>query len=188
MTTPRKIERVFLLFPPVRLCRDTMKVASTPLGAAYLAAAVRETVDVRIMDAVVESEHSHPMDGDFTWYGAPLEVIRRRIEDFQPDLVGLTCIFSSVFPVIREVCRVVKLIDPGIATIVGGTYPTFLPERCLEEPALDMVCLGEGEQTLREVIERLRSGRPLTEVDGLAFKDGGRTVVNPKTRWIENLA
>jgi len=187
MAASRKIERVFLLFPPVRLCRETMKVASSPLGVGYLAAALRDTAEVRIMDAAVESEHAHYLGDDFTWYGSTLDEIRDRIAAFQPDLVGIACIFSSVFPVVREVCRMVKRLDPGIVTITGGSYPAFLPAHCLEEPALDLVALGEGEETLREVVERLRSGRPLAEVDGLAFRDGERVVVNPKTRWIENL-
>jgi hypothetical protein len=71
-----KIERVFLLFPPVRLPSETAQIASSPLGVSYLAAAIRDRVEVRIMDAVAESEHVHLMDGDFSWYGAPLSEIR----------------------------------------------------------------------------------------------------------------
>jgi len=182
-----KIERVFLLFPPVRLPSETAQIASSPLGVSYLAAAIRDRVEVRIMDAVAESEHVHLMDGDFSWYGAPLSEIRRRIERFQPDLVGITCLFSSVFPVIRQICREVKRIDPGILTMTGGTYPSFMPERCLGEGALDLIAQGEGEKVLLDLIDALNTGRDLGEVDGLAFRDGERIVVNPKTRWIEEL-
>ncbi len=188
MTSDRKIERVFLLFPPVRLCRETMKVASSPLGVGYIAAYIRDDVEVQIMDAAAESGHEHYMDEEFVWFGSPLSEIRERIEKFKPDIVGMTCIFSSVFPVIREVCREVKRIDPEILTITGGSYPHFMAEHCLSsEPSLDMVALGEGEQAMRDLINHLRKGKSIGDIDGLAFKEDGRVVVNPRTKWIENL-
>jgi magnesium-protoporphyrin IX monomethyl ester (oxidative) cyclase len=55
------------------------------------------------------------------------------------------------------------------------------------EPALDMIVLGEGEMTFRDIIGRLNSGASLAGTDGLAFRDGDRIVVNPRTKWIEDL-
>ncbi len=187
MADKRQIRKLLLLFPPVRLSSDTMKVASFPLGVGYLAAITRDRTEVGIMDAVAESEHRHYMGDDFTWYGSPLADIRERVERFQPDMVGITCIFSSVFPVVREVCRVVKEIDPDILTITGGTYPTFMPGYCLGEPALDMIALGEGETVLTDLLAALEKGTPLKEVDGLAWKENGEARTNPKTGWVENL-
>lgn len=188
MGSERKVERVFLLFPPVRLYRETMKLVFSPLGVSYVAAVIRSEAEVEIMDAAVEGfDHDEILDRDFIRYGSPLSEIRRRIEKFQPQIVGMTCLFSSIFPVIRELCQEVKKIDPGITTIIGGAYPTFLPEYCLSEPALDLIALGEGELTMREVIRHLREGRSFADVDGLVFKDHGKVAVNPKTQWIENL-
>ena len=183
----KKIERVFLLFPPARLCRETMKVASSPLGVSYLASSIRDLVDVEIMDAVVESDHHHDLGNDFTWYGSSISDIKKRVEKFKPDIVGTTCIFSSVFPVVREICRTVKQIDPEIVTITGGTYPAFLPSHCLMEKSLDMIALGEGERTMVSIISRLQEGKPVNEIDGLAFKDGEDIIINPKTKFIEDL-
>jgi magnesium-protoporphyrin IX monomethyl ester (oxidative) cyclase len=187
MKQSRHIERVFLLFPPVRLPAETMKVASSPLGVAYLAAAVHDRAEVRVMDALAASEHQHLMEKGFTWYGSTLAEVRARIEEFKPDLVGVSCLFSSVFPVVREVCRMVKSVDPDIVTITGGAYPSFMAEHCLAEPALDLICIGEGEQTLGEIIERSKNGRSFQDLDGLAYKDGVSVVANPKTSWIEDL-
>lgn len=183
----QKIKKVLLIFPPARLSRETMKEPSLPLGVSYLAAMIKNEVEVEIMDAVAESDHEHDLPGGFSWLGAPLSEIRKRIEQAQPDLVGVTCLFSSIFPVVREVCQEVKKISPEIVTITGGTYPTFLPEYALGEPALDLVALGEGEDTLLTLIRRLNSGQALAEMDGLAFRDRGTVRVNPKTRWIEDL-
>ena len=188
MPDPRNIERVFLLFPPIRLYRETMKLVFSPLGVSYLASSIRQEVDVRIMDAVAEGfHHDEELDEDFIAYGSPRSEIKKRIEAFRPQVVGITCLFSSVFPVIRQICRMVKEVDPDILTVIGGAYPSFLPEYCLSEPDLDLIVLGEGEESFREVLRRLREGRPLSEVDGLAYKEDGQVKVQPKTRWIENL-
>lgn len=165
-----------------------MKLVFSPLGVSYLAAFVRGDVDVAIMDAVAEGfDHEQALDEDFISYGSPLSEIRQRIEAFRPQVVGITCLFSSVFPIIRQLCRMVKQVDPNILTVIGGTYPTFLPEHCLKEESLDLIVLGEGEDTFRDLILRLREGRPLGEVDGLAFREDGKVVVRPKTRWIADL-
>ena len=170
MLEKRKIEKVFLLFPPVRLPWETMKEVSQPLGISYIAAVIRNEVGVEIMDAVAESDYEQYLGNGFSWYGASLPEIRSRIEKAKPDIVGITCIFSSVFPVIREVCREIKKFDPGILTIVGGGYPTFLTEYCLSEPALDFIALGEGELTMLELIRHLREGRAFSDINGFAYK------------------
>jgi magnesium-protoporphyrin IX monomethyl ester (oxidative) cyclase len=164
-----------------------MKVSIQPLGVAYIAAVVRGEVQVEIMDGVAESDYERDLGDGFSWMGASLPEIRARIEKFQPDLVGIGCIFSSVFPVIREICREIKKINPAILTVVGGTYPTFMTEHCLSEPGLDFIVLGEGETAMLELVRHLRDGRELSEIDGLAFKEQGRVKVNPKTKWITDL-
>jgi len=189
VSLPKKIEKVFLLFPPVRLYRETMKLVFPPLGVGYIASVIRNEVDVRMMDAVAEGfYHEVDLDEDFIMYGSSYEDIIRRISEYKPDMVGITCLFSSVFPVVREICRRVKALDPNILTITGGTYPSFLAEELLhKEPNLDMIALGEGEYTMRDLVRSIRSGADLSQIDGLAFKENGKARLNPKTRLIENL-
>lgn len=188
MTEKRKIEKVMLIFPPVRLYRETMKLVFSPLGISYVAAVIRGEAEVELLDAAAEGfDREEILDENFIRYGLTLSAIRERIERFGPDMVGVSCLFSSLFPMVREICQEVKRIDPRILTITGGTYPTFMPEHCLSEPSLDMIALSEGETAMRDAIRALRSGASLREVDGLAFKDDGRVVINPKTRWVEDL-
>jgi magnesium-protoporphyrin IX monomethyl ester (oxidative) cyclase len=188
MIQKRKIERVFLLFPPVRLYRETMKLVFSPLGIGYIASMIRNDVEVEIMDAAVEGFNRHKiLDSDFILYGSSMTEIAKRIEAFNPDIVGMSCLFSSIFPVIRRLCTAIKKIDPDIQTIVGGNYPTFRPEYCMGEPFLDMISLGESENTMLEVIRHFSDGRSFRDIDGLVFRDCDKVVVNPKTIWIKDL-
>jgi 3-oxoacyl-[acyl-carrier-protein] synthase II len=45
----------------------------------------------------------------------------------------------------------------GRRVILGGLFPTFMPEECLEHA--DAVNLGEGEPTWRQILEDTRQGR-----------------------------
>jgi len=187
MTKERKIDKLLLLFPPYRFSDETIYRPSQPLGISYLAGVLRNQVNLEIMDAPAESDYEQELGDGYTWFGASLSEIRARIEKAKPDIVGITCIFSSVFPVIRQIAKEIKKIDPEILVIIGGTYPSFMPENCLSEPAIDCICLGEGEITLLEFIQRLSQGKSFSDLDGFAYKDNEKVQVNPKTKWIENL-
>ncbi len=189
--TSRTVKRILFIFPPTRIQREGIKQALPPMGAASLAAVVRDRCEVAILDAVAEGFHiERPSNHGFFTYGLPIEEIGRRIAAFEPDLVGITCLYSSTFPVVAELCKTSKTVAPSAITVAGGTHPSFLPKRCLEEaPELDMIALGEGELVLLDLLDALKAGADLSSVDGLAFRDpsSGEIKVNHKTRFIEDL-
>ncbi len=42
-----------------------------------------------------------------------------------------------------------------VPVIVGGVFATFAPEICIKEDLVDMVCVGEGENALIDLCDRL---------------------------------
>jgi radical SAM superfamily enzyme YgiQ (UPF0313 family) len=70
---------------------------------------------------------------------------------------------------------------PGKPTILGGVHATFLPENSLQEPYVDYVVLGEGEDRLPQLLEAIISGKE-PEVDGIGFKKNGKITLIPKTQ------
>lgn len=69
--------------------------------------------------------------------------------------------------------RTVKARFPNITIIWGGYFPTGHPDVCLREPAIDFVVRSQGELTILELFEALENGTPLSEVDGLSYRDNG---------------
>ena len=61
--------------------------------------------------------------------------------------------------------------------ILGGIHPTVLPEQCLEHA--DMVCVGEGEQALLELMERMERGEDYSDVGNIWLKRDGKLIKNP---------
>ena len=61
------------------------------------------------------------------------------IRDYDPQMFGFTCMSFQWQPV-RERASWVKNIRSDLPVIVGGYHPTALPEMCLKDPSVDMIC------------------------------------------------
>ena len=64
-----------------------------------------------------------------------------------------------------------------VKLIVGGIHPTVMPEACLQ--FADIVCVGEGEESLLELIQRMEKDEDLHDIRNLYFKDGTDVIKNP---------
>ena len=95
---------------------------------------------------------------------------------------------SSVHETVRLVCRQIKERCPDLAIVYGGVHPTFHWDEILAECSdIDMIVRGEGEDTCRQLIRALASGRSLSEVNGIAFRDAGEVKATDPAELIEDL-
>jgi len=120
-------------------------------------------------------------------FGLGYDQIIDRIRSYNPDLVGLSCIFSNQWPTVSELAKRLKAEDPELIIAASGAHPTFLSELCMRDAPIDFIIRGEGDATFVELLDRLRHERPVYDVDGLVFRDGEDTRVNPKESHIEDL-
>ena len=90
------------------------------------------------------------------------------------DLIGLSC-HSKGSDKARAILQHLKRL--GIPTVWGGIHATLNPEECAE--FADMVCLGEGEGMIADLVASLTSGSNWKTVQNLAYKEGNRLVRNP---------
>ena len=101
------------------------------------------------------------------------------------ELTGALCLGVSLLTgrMIRsavDISRFVRKLRPGLPIIYGGWHPSLLPAQTLDENFVDAVVRGQGEVTLRECVERLRSGLSLESVRGVSFKAHGEAFHNGK--------
>jgi B12-binding domain/radical SAM domain protein len=68
--------------------------------------------------------------------------------------------------------------------IAGGPHPSGVPEETLEY--FDYVVLGEGEETLPELVKVLQEGKDPEKVKGIAYRDSGtgKVVITPKRPYV----
>lgn len=135
-----------------------------PLGTLYVAAAIRKA-----------GYQVGYFDGAFLSHSALLQ----SVEKFGPSIVG---IYSTTFGwkrALKTAADIKKKLN-DVFVIVGGPYPTVLREKCLlESPNIDAVAFGEAEETIVELLERLKHGLSLSGLRGLAFREKERIISNP---------
>ncbi|TKJ18469.1 MAG: hypothetical protein CEE43_17860 [Promethearchaeota archaeon Loki_b32] len=136
-----------------------------PLGLEYIAANIDDIADVRIIDRRTKSLN--------------LNVFSKIIEQFQPDYVGISVNYSSQIYVSHRIASIAKTY--GSRTVVGGWHPTLVPSETLEFKSFDIVVRGEGEITMRELIQ---SDSPIG-VAGLSYKRNGKQIHNPDRELID---
>lgn len=88
------------------------------------------------------------------------------------DVIGITCMFSNEWLYTRYIINKIKLAFPHVPIIAGGEHVTAESYRSmLSTPALTACALGEGEETINDLVDALVAGKDLAEVHGIAYFD-----------------
>lgn len=112
--------------------------------------------------------------------------VRKAVAEFNPDLIGFSS-YEMSFAWIEKVSEYIKSISPEIPVIVGGYFATLSPEEVLGCPSIDIICLGEGEYPLLELLDSLKSVNHRKNIQNLWFKEKGQIIRNPLRPLMANL-
>ncbi len=169
-TRPMKNIKIALIAPPYPL----EEAPSPPLGLCYVAAACEAAgAQVIILDYIV-SKYSP-------------EKLRTALDDFRPDVIGATSVTMN-FPQAIDIIRDAKTHLPEAVTMMGGPHVSFDVENTIESyPELDLIVIGEAEQTLHALIPAIRSRGRWPQVAGIAYRDTDRVVRTPERPLIIDL-
>lgn len=184
-----KAARVLLIQPPYTIYKKDFKRCMPPLGLAYIAAVLEENgFEVKILDAYAEGfENEKDIGNDFVLVGLDEETIRKIIENFNPDFVGISGMFSTQDQNVLKICSLVKNFKSSIPIFVGGSHPTYSVEDVMKNKDIDFVVLGEGEITTLQLIQKLLNNEDVSSIDGLGYKKDGKIFVNHKEKFVEDL-
>jgi anaerobic magnesium-protoporphyrin IX monomethyl ester cyclase len=95
---------------------------------------------------------------------------------------------SSAQPIISCVAGLVKKRLPNAIMIYGGVHPTYFWKDILrEDPNVDVIVRGEGEETCRQLIRILTVSGDLESVKGLAFRKNGKPFATAQAEVISDL-
>ncbi len=145
-----------------------------PLGLAYMAAVLEKNqYEVKVMDCpICEIDHDQ---------------LKRELTSFDPEIVGIGSMTPTIDSALKS-ARVAKEACPDATVIMGGPHATFMGNQILsEEPAVDIVVRGEGEETLLEIAEKSPNPQSLDEVKGVVFRKDGEIVQTPARPFIQDL-
>lgn len=111
--------------------------------------------------------------------------LRRVLEEYQPDVVGLTGIGSQA-QYMKEMATIVKAWR-NVPVICGGKHATLAPESLFEHPDFDVLCQGEGEQAFVEYLQALDNGTDPTSISNLWFHKENEIIRNPCRSFVKDL-
>ncbi len=182
---------VSLIRPPCAVGRLALTLNVTPpLSVACLAGSLTTAgFEVEIVDAIGEGVHDmRPgYHANVLVNGLTTEAIVSRI-DPNTSLVAISCMFSTDWPIVREIIAAIDRKLPGVPILCGGEHPTATPEHTLRSaPALLACALGEGEETIVDVARAITSGKSLVNVPGLVVRTRAGNVRTGARSRIRNI-
>ena len=168
--------KTVLIFPP------TANPAPSYFGPPY---------GLALLGAILQRARQEVAAYDYDRRGveAMLDDVPRMLAEDKPDLVGISVLSVNRGPALL-LCRRLKELAPELPIVFGGPFPSLEPELMLRQSDADYVCIGDGDETLLELVQALEAGRPVGEVAGLALRvDGaiGRTATRPRFEDIDSL-
>ncbi|HOJ32338.1 MAG TPA: PssD/Cps14F family polysaccharide biosynthesis glycosyltransferase [Candidatus Hydrogenedentes bacterium] len=132
-----------------------------PLGLAYIASVLEQTgCLVRVIDANVERLSA--------------EEVLAILLCHRPDMVCVT-VTTPLVPAAKKLALLIRqqgFLRPPLL-VAGGPHATVLPEDLLNEDAYDLVVRGEGEETIRELVNAFLANKDFANIPGLSlFRSG----------------
>ncbi|MGA2292819.1 B12-binding domain-containing radical SAM protein [Bradyrhizobium sp.] len=116
------------------------------------------------------------------------EAIAARLLQQQPLVVGFSLIFQFFLPQYRRIARHLRAAGIRCHFTIGGHYPSLCHDELLTNfPEIDSVVRYEGEETLIELVDRLRAGADWRDISGIAYARDGEVVATPPRPLVEDL-
>lgn len=164
--------KIVLVAPPTP--NPSPSYFGPPMGLALLGALLER-----------EGHQVKGYDWDRSTLEAMLDDVPRLLEEDRPELLGISCL-SITRGQSFALARRVKELAPTLPIIFGGPYPTIEPNEILERTPADFVCIGDGEETLPELVRALAAGGDVAQVPGLCLRSKtGITRTAPRPDFTE---
>ena len=115
------------------------------------------------------------------------EFIKKDLSDLKHllsdcDLIGISCIsFNHSYAMYLAD----QLKELNIPVVLGGIHPSLCPEECIK--GVDIVCVGEGEEAIADLVNRLEKKKNIYDTPNFWFKKDGQIIKNPVRPLIEDL-
>lgn len=180
--------KVLLINPPFTKYASEIKIQrDEPLGLMYLAGYLREKrIKVKILDAF-RGLKSVLVEDNFFRSGISDEEIREKIIEYKPNIIGIASMFTMHSKGAHDVAKIVKNVSQDILVVVGGSHASSLPEVVLDDYNIDIVVMGEGEETLFEIVNKFKEKQNIFDTLGTAVRENNKIKINKHREFIKDM-
>jgi len=182
--------KILFISPNTLIHREFLaKGVSFPLGLGYLASvALSKGHEVKMIDSFLEGiDQSRQHNDTFNEYGLPDDEILKRAAEFRPDFIGISCLYTARWPIVKRLSSKLKQAFPDVLIGTGGIHPTNNPKVTLSAEGIDFVCIGEGELVFKELLDAIEDKQDYSLIKGLGYKLEGQININKEIRYIADL-
>ena len=92
------------------------------------------------------------------------------------DLIGVS-LMTNTFNRACAITEYLRKAGLGAPIVWGGVHATLAPEESIQ--VADVVCIGEGERQMVELVDTMQAGNDPTRIEGLWFRRDGKVIENP---------
>ncbi len=141
------------------------------LGVGYLMSMLKH--HGHLVDLVFEpglDDNGYVRVPPLKWFNRP-DALMERARAFDPDLIAIGSP-TNLWPYASAMAERLKR-ELGAPVLLGGHHAQALPEWTIAKPYIDMVCTGEGEIAILELVERMSRGEDITTVPTIWVKQDG---------------
>jgi len=149
----------FLLVDPPHKIWTILRAWTPSPGCLQLSAYVeREGFDIDYMDCTLNDN--------------PWGDLEEKARKEKPEVIGISVNCTAFIYDGMNAANLIKAVSPQSIIIMGGEHPSFTAEETLRDcPAVDYICVGEGEVTLAEFLRAVEKKGDISKVLGLAYLD-----------------
>lgn len=117
-----------------------------------------------------------------------MEQILQDIYKRKPDVIGFSCYIWNI-SYVKMILADIKKVLPDVKIWAGGPEVSYHAEAFLkEEPAVDLVMMGEGEITFAHFLKALLEGEELKQVPGLMLRNDDGTITDTGFRQVMDMS
>jgi len=106
------------------------------------------------------------------------------VEKFNPDVVCFSVISGWHKTSIEKAKEIKSRLN--VIVLFGGSHPTYFPE-VIEEECVDVICRGEGDLAIVELVNNIQNGKDITQIKDLWIKKDGKVYKNELRDVVEDL-
>ncbi|MBU0715132.1 MAG: B12-binding domain-containing radical SAM protein [Verrucomicrobia bacterium] len=159
-----------------------------PLGLMYMADTLEKNgFTLKILDCPLHYRIRRSLNAQLDKIGLLPEQIKKTIEDFRPDIIGVSCAYSPYECDSFDIINYIKPLFRHIFIVVGGAHSSANPEYVLRNLNIDAVVIGEGEEVMLDIARRIRDHLSLNDTPGIALRTDNGVRVNERRGYIADL-
>jgi len=161
---------IVLIFPPIRTWDNPRNF---PTGTGLIAARLRQAgYEVAVIDV-----------NGLRWED---EQVLEKLREYNPPVIGLGGLITT-YGWVKRMSRKIRQQWPEKKIILGGSVGTSIIETALRNLSIDLIAVGEADDTVLDLLPALLNGEPIDNIAGLAYLKDDEVVHTPFRPMIKNI-